>query len=209
MALLPWLWEPLYRRLEDQAENVTAAAELLHRLATNYQEVTATVRSIRAIEHKGDMITRELLTRMERSLLAHPRDELRDLAHALDDVLDEIDGAAEAFDLYGVEQPTAPAIELIELCTRCVRQVAATVAVLRTTPWRGARLEALRPHREEINRLENLADQVYREAMGALFRQSDVAKMLKWKQVYDSLEAITDRCDDVGDAVQVAVLRNA
>lgn len=209
MALLPWLWEPLYRRLEAQAENIVSAAELLHTLATNYQDVPAAVRSIRAIEHKGDVMTRDLLTRMERSLLSHPRDELRDLAHALDDVLDEIDGAAEAFDLYGVEQPTAPAIELIELSTQCVRQVAEAVVVLRASARRGTRLDALRPHLEEINRLENLSDQVYREAMGALFRQSDVAMMLKWKEVYDSLETITDRCDDVGDAVQVAVLRNA
>ncbi len=209
MALLPRLWETYYRDLERQAENIVAAAELLHSLTTSYHEVPATVRAIRALEHKGDTLTRELLTRMERSSLIHPRDELRAVAHALDNVLDEIEAAAEAFDLYGIEQPAAPAIELIELCARCARQMAAVVEVLRTTSRRGERLEALRPHREEINRLENLADQVHREAIGALFRQSDVSKMLKWKQVYDNLEAITDRCDDVGDAVQVAVLRRA
>lgn len=209
MALLPWLWVRYYRDLERQTENIVAAAELLHSLATNFHDVTPTVRAIRALEHKGDTITREVLTRMERAPLAHPRDELREIAHALDNVLDEIEAAAEAFDLYGVEQPTAPAIELIELSTRCSRQVADVVAVLRASARRGERLDALRPRREEINRLENLADQVHREAMGALFRQRDVAIMLKWKLVYDHLEAITDRCDDVGDAVQVAVLRHA
>lgn len=209
MALLPWLWERYYRDLERQAENIVAAADLLHSLTTHYAEIPATVRAIRALEHKGDALTRDLLTRMERLPLVHPRDELREVAHALDNVLDEIEAAAEAFDLYGVEQPTAPAIELIELCARCARQVEAVVAVLRSTPRRGARIEELRPHLEEINRLENLSDQVHREAMGALFRQSDVAQMLKWKQVYDNLEAITDRCDDVGDAVQAAVLRHA
>ena len=209
MALLPWLWERYYRDLEQQAQNIVAASELLHTLSTNFQAVSTTVRGIRALEHKGDAITRDVLTRIERSPLTHPRDELREVTRALDNVLDEIEAAAEAFDLYGVEQPTAPAIELIELCTRCSYQVADVVAVLRAFPRRGPRLEALRPHLEEINRLENLADQVHREAMGALFRQSDVARMLKWKQVYDNLEAITDRCDDVGDAVQVAVLRHA
>lgn len=209
MALLPWLWERYYRDLERQTENIVAAADLLRSLATNFREVPATVRAIRALEHKGDALTRDLLTRMERLPLVHPRDELREVAHALDNVLDEIEAAAEAFDLYGVEQPTAAAIELIELCVRCAGQVAAVVAVLRESAWRGRRLAALRPHLEEINRLENLSDQVHREAMGALFRQSDVARMLKWKQVYDNLEAITDRCDDVGDAIQVAVLRHA
>lgn len=207
MALLPRLWERYYRDLERQAENIEAAAELLHSLATHFHEVPATVRAVRALEHKGDTLTRELLTRMEQSPLIHPRDELREVARALDNVLDEIEAAAEAFDLYGVEQPTAPAIELIELCAHCCRQIGSVVAVLRATPLRSFRIEMLRPHLVEINRLENLADQVHREAIGALFRQSDVARMLKWKQVYDNLEAITDRCDDVGDAVQSAVLR--
>jgi uncharacterized protein len=81
--------------------------------------------------------------------------------------------------------------------------------VLRNSHRRVRRLAALRPLRAEINRLENLSEKVHREATGALFRQYDAALMLTWKQIYDSLEQITDRCDDVGGAVQSAALRHA
>jgi uncharacterized protein Yka (UPF0111/DUF47 family) len=208
VPLMLTLWTSYYRSFEEQAGNIVAAAELLRSLVTHYDNVSGTVRKIREIEHRGDALTAAILTRLERSRLTAP-DALRTLARALDDVLDVIDATAEAFDLYGIEQPTAAATEMIELAARCAHHLASAVAVLGQMTSRTARLEALRGPREEINRLENLSDQLYREAMGALFRQENVALMLKWKQVYDSLEQITDRCDDVGDALQTAVLRRA
>ena len=209
MALVPHIWDGYYLQLEEQASNIVSAAELLHSLATHYEHVSATVRQIRSIEHKGDQLTGRILTRMEQATFFHPREQLRDLAKTLDDVLDVVESAAEAFDLYSIEQPSAPATELIELAAQCTRKLASAVSVLRATPWRRARLLALRPLLEEINRIENLSDKVHRGAMGALFRQGDVAQMIKWKQVYDNLEQITDRCDDVGDALQTAILRRA
>lgn len=80
--------------------------------------------------------------------------------------------------------------------------------MLGTTCRGGARLAMLGPPRDEINQHENLSDKVHREAMGVLFRQSDVALMLKWKQIYDHLGPISDRCDDVADVVQSAILHN-
>ncbi len=207
MTLVARAVNSYYERFEEQAATIVTAADTLRSLVTQYENISAAVRQIRSLEHKGDALTRDLLTRVERSPLAHPRDELRDIARALDDALDVIDEAAESFELYDIEQPTAAATELIELAAQCARQVAQAVSILRLVPRRRARLAALRPALEEINRLENLCDQLYREAMGALFRQGDVALMIKWKQVYDKLEQITDRCDDIGDAIQTAVLR--
>ncbi len=209
MARLPFLWRDYYDGLSELARNVEAAAQALRTLTTRWQDVSATARLVKEIEHKGDAITRDLLTRMERAALTSPPGPLRDIARALDDVLDAIEAASDAFDLYGVEQPTGAATELIELAVRCAEQIPPAVSVLSESPRRGARLAALRPLREEINRLENLSDKVHREASGALFRQSDVALMLKWKAIYDSLEQISDRCDDVGDALQAAALRDA
>jgi uncharacterized protein Yka (UPF0111/DUF47 family) len=208
MAIAPFVLDAYYRGLGELASNVESAALALRTLATSTQQADETARLITEIEHKGDALTANLLSRMERSRLAHPRDELRALVHSLDDVLDAIDAAADAFDLYGIEQPTGPATELIELAVRCSLLMPPAVAVLRKSARRGPRLEALRPLREEINRLENLSDKVHREATGALFRQDDVVLMLKWKQIYDNLEQISDRCDDVGDALQTAALRH-
>lgn len=210
MALVSSPWEGYYREFEMQAAYIVLAAESLHTLATHYDDVSATAARIRSIEEKGDALTAALLTRMERSPLAHPRDELRGIVTSLDDVLDALEAAADSFDLYDIAQPSAPATELIALATQCAQCVARAVNLLRAQGWhRRARLTALRPVLEEINRIENLSDQVYRGAMAALFRQQDVALMIKWKQVYDNLEAITDRCEDVGDALQTAVLRHA
>ena len=202
-------WNDYYLQFERQAAHITLAADALHSLTTQFERLPQTAERIRAIERDGDDLTRALLTRVERAQLAHPRDEYRDIIRALDDVLDAIQATADAFDLCGITEPTAPAIELIEVATECARHVERAVGSLRKAPRRTARLALLRPILTEINRIDNLSDQMYREAMGALFRQPDVALMLKWKQVYDTLEVITDRCDDVGDALQTAVLRRA
>jgi uncharacterized protein Yka (UPF0111/DUF47 family) len=209
MALVPFVWAGYYRRLFELACDVEAAADALHTLITSCERAGETARLIGEIERKADALTDELLSHVERRSLAHPRDELRTVARALDDVIDAIEAAADAFDLYGIAQPTGPAMELIELAADCAARVPEVVAVLRDSHRRVQRLAALRPLRAEITRLENLSDKVHREATGALFRQDDATLMLKWKQIYDSLEQISDRCDDVGDAVQLAALRHA
>jgi uncharacterized protein len=209
MALVPFVWAGYYRQLFELACDVEAAADALRTLASSCERAGETARLIEEIERKADALTDKLLSHVERRSLAHPRDELRTVARALDDVIDAIEAAADAFDLYDITQPTGPAMELIELAADCAAQVPKVVAVLRDSHWRVQRLAALRPLRAEITRLENLSDKVHREATGALFRQDDVTLMLKWKQIYDSLEQISDRCDDVGDAVQLAALRHA
>jgi predicted phosphate transport protein (TIGR00153 family) len=200
-------WNGYLAAFERQAEQIVKAADLLRALATQYEHVSETVWQIREIEHEGDSLAREILTRLERTVIVWRGHEMREITHALDDVLDAIEAAAEAFDLYGIERPTAEATEMIELAAQCSARVHDAVLAVHANAQRRARLEALRPIVEEITRLEDLSDQIHRQAVGTLFRQDDVGYMLKWKQVYDYLEEISDRCDDVGDALQAFALR--
>jgi predicted phosphate transport protein (TIGR00153 family) len=190
-----------YQAFEEQADTIVGAMTELQALMRSYEDVQTKVERIRTIEGKGDEQAAALLTHIERSRFTHQRDELRAITRALDDVLDAVDTAAESFYLYNIEQPSGLAIEMIELAAQCVRQVAGAVAVARKLQRRQVPAGALRLAVEEIKRIEDFSDQIHREAIGALFRHEQVVNIVKWKQVYDSLEAVLGACDDVGGAL--------
>lgn len=204
---IPDKWDGYFAAFELQTEQIVKAADLLRGLMLHYDRVSETAARIREIEREGDRLAREVFLRLEQTVLVRHDRELREITGALDNVLDAIEAGAEAFDLYSIERPTAEATEMIELAARCSELIREGIKAVRQNGRRHARLEALRPLAEEITRLEDLSDHIHRQAVGALFRQDDVAYMLKWKQVYDYLEEISDRCDDVGDALQAFILR--
>jgi uncharacterized protein Yka (UPF0111/DUF47 family) len=119
--------------------------------------------------------------------------------------MDYVEASADAFQLYDIDEPTSAAIELGELIVQATQQVQKGIVAIRHRK----QADQVRDAVVEINRIENLADQVYRGAMSTLFRQADPVRMIKWKQVYDYLEQATDLCEDVGDVLQGVLLKNA
>ena len=128
------------------------------------------------------------------------------LGHALDDVIDFIHAAADAMLVYKVDRPGQRARELADII------VQATEEVEKVIPQLEKRIVLSRVLKRcvEINRLENVADRVYRAAMAELFSDSpDMAEVIKWREIYAHMESATDRCEDVADVLEGVAIKHA
>ena len=124
----------------------------------------------------------------------------------MDDILDLIQDVAETIALYDLRSVTPEAKQLAEICQRSCERVKSTVALLTNIKGSAAILKLC----EEIDRLESDADRVMRSAMSKLFREeSDLKQLMKLRVVYDLLESITDRCEDVANIIEGVVLEHA
>jgi uncharacterized protein Yka (UPF0111/DUF47 family) len=134
------------------------------------------------------------------------REDIALLAHSLDDVSDFIHAAADAMLLYKVERPTPRAKELAEIALQAVAEVENAVSELHDRIRRNQLLKRC----IEINRLENLGDSVYRSAMAELFDDSpDIAELIKWREIYNHLESVIDRCEDIANILEGVSMKYA
>jgi uncharacterized protein Yka (UPF0111/DUF47 family) len=195
-----------YRLFEETAANVRRGADLLVEMLQNYTEVSGKAKVIKDVEHAGDELTHETYEQLNRIFVTPlDREDIAAIASALDDVLDLVEASADDFVVYGIDKPTAPAIELGQIIARSAMEIQKAIGLLRHRKERSAVRERL----TEINRLENEGDAVYRSAMQALFAQPDPVLMIKWKQIYDHLERAIDSCEDVADVLHGVLLKNA
>jgi len=134
------------------------------------------------------------------------REDIALLANTLDDVTDFIHAASDAMFLYKVDSPSQRAKELADIIVQGATEVAGAMPRLR----RRADLKQVLGHCVEINRLENAADRVFRSAMAELFEDStDMAHVIKWREIYEHMESATDRCEDVANVLEGVALKHA
>ena len=128
-----------------------------------------------------------------------PVDEAR-----LDDVLDFIEAAAERLVIYRIKEPTSASRALTDVIVQQSQAIDLAVKCLRTMD------PAFHEHAVEVNRLENSADRLLRESLAALFEESaDPIEVIKWKEIYETLETVTDRCEDVVNVIEGIILKMA
>ena len=124
----------------------------------------------------------------------------------MDDILDLIEDCAQSIFLYDVRFVTPETKKLAEICVACIEQVQAAVSMLSNMD-NGPRILQVC---EEIDRLESEADHVMRAAMAKLFRdEPDVRQLIKLRTIYELLETVTDRCEDVANIIEGIVLQNS
>jgi predicted phosphate transport protein (TIGR00153 family) len=133
------------------------------------------------------------------------REDIAQLAHSLDDVTDFIQAAADAMFIYKVEQPGQRAQELADTIVQAAIEVERAVSQLH----QHAKLKQILELCVEINRLENVADGIYRSAMAELFTDTkDIAEVIKWREIYEHMESATDRCEDVANVLEGVALKH-
>ena len=161
-------------------------------------------------ERQADKITAEVNRLLHRTFITPiDREQIHGLINAMDDVLDLLQDATETMSLYDVREITTEVVRLGELAVRCCERVAHVVTLM---PKLGdaAVAEAALKLCEEIDHLESDADRVLRAAMSRLFReQADVRELIKLKAIYEQLESITDRCEDVANLIEGVVLESS
>ena len=185
--------------------HIAEAAQILHKMVSEPTgDMPALAAQIKDLEHKGDELTHHVLVELNKTFITPiDREDIHDLASALDDILDMVEDIADRFVLYRVTAPTDIAVKLSDILYQSAVEVGATVALLG------------KPHPDvnecsvRVNSLENEADRVSRDAISLLFeRETDPMSVIKWKEIYENFEAGTDRCEDVANILERIALKH-
>ncbi len=189
-----------YELFEQHAQTLQRAARQLRELVEDYRDVDGKFAQLTEIEHQGDFITHEVIDLARRSFLApFDTEDVTAIAGRIDDGIDGIQQAADTMILWKVERPKPEAAALCRIIEQGADEIAAAVPNLRDK----RHFDQVRAHVVEVNRLENEADRIARGALsGVLADHADVYDLLRWKEIYDQLEAVTDRLEDVADVLE-------
>jgi hypothetical protein len=190
---------------EHAGHAVLAAAELKALLA-DLSDLEVRRRNIERHEKQADQITHHAMQLLHQTFITPlDRDEIHQLITTMDDVLDLMEDIAQCLFLYDVRAVTPEAQRLAEICVACTEKMRDAVARLESMDNTDAILKLC----AEIDRLETDADYVMRSAMAKLFREEpDAKEIIKHKEIYQLLESVTDKCEDVANLIEGIVLEN-
>jgi predicted phosphate transport protein (TIGR00153 family) len=195
--------EKFYDDFISMADQVKAGAMLLAEMFAGDKPIAAKAQEIKEVEHKCDFMTHEIIQRLNKTFVTPiDREDIHSLATRIDDVMDAIDMAAGLVPLYRIDRTRFGAKELTKL-------IIEQIGVLRQALVALEKRSGVLDRTVEINRLENEADKVYKDALGRLFdEERDPITVIKWKEILSLLEQATDRCEDVGNLLENVVVKH-
>lgn len=176
-------------------------------LMTTFDDLENRAHAIESLEKQADKVTHATLVMLHKTFITPlDRDDIHQLITRMDDILDLMEDAGQTVSLYDIKQITPEAKRLAELCLACCEKVRAAVGLLHNMNNAREILGLC----AEIDRLESDADHVMRAAMSKLFREEpDVRNLIKLKAIYEILESVTDRCEDVANILEGIIVENA
>jgi uncharacterized protein Yka (UPF0111/DUF47 family) len=193
--------------VEESGRNIQRSALLLRDLLVEFPERAALAQDLKACELEGDRITHDIIHRLTgRGRVRGGRAPFNPgdgytLATALDDIVDHSEQAGAQLGLYGVEAPMEQAVELAEVLVGAGEQISRALHCLGTGSELG-------PHLVEIHRLENEGDRLQRDGVASLFAGGiDPMVVIRWKDIFESLEAAVDACETVAHLLEGIVLK--
>ena len=189
---------------EEMSSNLILGATAITDLLRDFQDTAGYVKKIKDIEHRGDEITHTILIKLNSTFITpFDREDIHTLASSLDDVLDFINAAADRIILYKINAAPAAAYEIAQIIVKQSESLARAVRNLE-------KLKDVLPHCVEVNRLENEADRISREAIGKLFdTENDPIALIKIKELLEVLETATDKAEDAANVLETVVLKSA
>ncbi len=196
-----------FEHFVELAEDILRASRELAELMSCFDDVERRAYNIETIEKDGDKITHAAIELLHKTFITPlDRETIHLLVTNMDDILDLIEDAAQSIFLYDIRAVTPEAKKLADICVACAEKVKEAVSLLSNMD----NARAIMAVTDEIDRLESEADHVMRSAMAKLFRdEPDVRQVLKLRSVYELLESITDRCEDVANLIEGIVLENS
>ena len=195
--------ERLLELLEESGGNVARAGGLLNEMLADYPEKAALARELLVCEHEGDRIAHDVIHHLATRGRRTPFDarDIYDLVSALDDIVDFAEETADSLGLYAIEAPMEQAQQLAAVLAGAGAAVQRALVQLRTHGnFNGVLVE--------IHELENEGDRVSREAIGSLFATGiDPMVVIRWKDIFDSLEQAIDSCETVAHVLEGIALK--
>jgi uncharacterized protein len=196
-----------YDYFEQASANLLEGARLLQTLLDDYQNVEEQVGQITELEHRGDFIVHEVTSLLPRTLITPiDGDDIQRLVSSVDDALDAVQAVAQRLVIYQVTDIRKPARRLAHLIYESAQQLDQAMKGMRDKK----QYAHVRERIVEINTLENNGDRVLYDGLTALVaHREDIFDFIRWKEIYELLEATTDRIEDAGDVIQRVLIANA
>jgi hypothetical protein len=188
-------------------DNANRATEKLVDLMENFTDVENKVKAIYEIEQEGDIITHDIMRRLNQTFITPlDREDIHMLGARIDDIVDLIWGGVDKMVVFRIAAPTPEAIHLAHDLQETTRVIQKAFRELRNKDY-----EHVKEHCIEINRLENRVDRTYRNALGELFDDfaDNPIMVIKWKDIYLHFEEAADKCEDVANVLEGIVLKHA
>jgi predicted phosphate transport protein (TIGR00153 family) len=202
-----------FEMFNQHADRIVEAAHAFSNMVTHYSDLQkreAYNREVDNAERAADRITQEVNRALHKTFITPiDREQIHSLINTMDDVADLIQDSAETMVLYDVHHMTQDIVRLTDLSVKCCERLKDAVALIGKVRD-PATAEAALKTCEQIDQLESDADRVMRSAMSKLFREEpDVREVLKLKAIYELLETITDKCEDVANVIEGIVLEHS
>jgi hypothetical protein len=200
--------EEFFRMFDKSAENVHEGAKALLDLLEHYEDVPNKVRRIKNLEHAGDEFTHRILERLAKMFITPlDRDDIQETATRLDDIIDQMDAAASRMMLFKIAEMTEDAKALGRVIVKSTGLLVEAFTHLRDLKKSS---DAILSSCVEVHTQENEGDRLFQHALAILFEEEQDAKeIIKWKDIYQTLEYATDRCEDVADVLHTIVVKHA
>jgi len=189
---------------EEAGGNILRAAALLEDLLKDFPEHNELARDILICEQDGDRITHDIIQRLNQTFVTPiDREDIYELASALDDVVDFTEEVADYLGLYKIEAPMEQSQRLAHVLLQATRQISEAMPRLRT-------FDAISHYTVEVNRLENDGDRTSRHAIASLFDNGiDPMVVIRWKDIFERLEEAVDACEHVANTLEGIVIKNS
>jgi predicted phosphate transport protein (TIGR00153 family) len=196
--------EKFFDLFDEIALRLVRAAKLQKQLFSEPARIAEHVAAIKTIEHEADVLTHDVITRLNKSFVTpFDREDIHELASRLDDVVDLIDGTARRAVMFRVTSVREPARQLADVIVRAADSLEKAVVAIKKP-------KIVIERGQEVKTLEEEGDAIYHAAVGKLFDGGeDPIEIMRWKELYDTLERTLDQCEDVANVLESIVLKNA
>jgi uncharacterized protein len=210
MALFDFLKKDdgnFFQWFEDAANNALQASIELRDLCSDFSDPTVSAKRLHDFEHRGDEIGHRIYAQLNKTFLTPlDREDIIQLYSAIDDVTDLVHSAADMMVVYKVTMVPPLAKDLAECIVGCMEEVVKALPYLRKRSELSKMLASI----IQINSLENKADDLLRDGLGDLFSHpEDVIRIIKWRDIYQEMEAATDKAEDIADVLRGLSIKHA
>jgi hypothetical protein len=197
-----------FDQFEKHVARTVEGARLFEEMLGELQQSGPKAKRIKEVEHEADVITHHTVEMLHKTFITpFDRNDIHRLISRMDDILDDVEAAAERLWLYEVTEATPEAKDLARILRLSTEQLQVAVNGMRDLKKKA---DSILKSCVEINRLENEGDAILRQALAQLFKvQKDPLLVIKWKEIYENIELATDRCEDVANVIEGVVLENA
>ena len=195
--------QQFFEMFADLARRVTASARLLDKALAEPQNLQQHVAAIKDLEHEADVITHSVIARIHKVFVTpFDREDIHLLVQELDDVIDLIDGCARRAQMFQIRDVRESGKKLAEVLVRATESIEWAVTSMRQPKIVEARSR-------EVKKLEEEGDALYTQAIGELFASTpDAIELIKWKELYDTMERALDQCEDVANVLESITIKH-